>query len=252
MKVLSKKLIAGGITAALFAVAIASLLVRTPSVHADYNDEDTRVAIGFQIAPVPLNLKGKDRRLVGLGSYIVNAVGDCNGCHTGGGFPNFNYAAGHNPYFGQPQKTDPTVYLSGGTDFGAVGDAVFGYSGPDIISRNLTPDKTGRAEGGNTLAQFKHIIRHGTDFDNLHPTCSTVTATGHSPANCIPSTPDNPVVGSILQVMPWPTFSHMNDHDLEAIYEYLSSIPCIEGPHTPADLPPNMQYAFPVLHNDCN
>ena len=34
-----------------------------------------RVYRGFQIAPVPLNLEGKDCRLVGLGSYIVNAQG---------------------------------------------------------------------------------------------------------------------------------------------------------------------------------
>jgi hypothetical protein len=28
--------------------------------------------------------------------------------------------------------------------------------------------------------------------------------------------------------MPWPTFRKMNDHDLRAIYEYLSAIPSIE------------------------
>ena len=31
------------------------------------------------IAPVPLNLEGKNPALVGLGSYIVNAQGDCAG-----------------------------------------------------------------------------------------------------------------------------------------------------------------------------
>jgi len=47
--------------------------------------------------------------------------------------------------------------------------------GPDIISRNLTPDKIGRAEGGNTLAQFKDILRNGHDYDKLHPTCTSAT-----------------------------------------------------------------------------
>jgi hypothetical protein len=29
--------------------------------------------------------------------------------------------------------------------------------------------------------------------------------------------------------MPWPTFQNMTDHDLDAIYEYLSAIPCMAG-----------------------
>ena len=36
---------------------------------------DERIARGFAIAPVALNLKGKNRAFVGLGSYIVNAQG---------------------------------------------------------------------------------------------------------------------------------------------------------------------------------
>ena len=41
--------------------------------------------------------------------------------------------------------------------------------------------------------------------------------------------------------MPWPTFQNMTDHDIDAIYEYLSAIPCIEGFEDPRD----------PLHNDC-
>lgn len=62
---------------------------------------------------MPLNLQGKDSDLVGLGSFLANTVADYNGCHTGGGPPNFNYAAGGNPYFDQKGKADPTVYLDG-------------------------------------------------------------------------------------------------------------------------------------------
>jgi hypothetical protein len=49
---------------------------------------------------------------------------------------------------------DPTGYLSGGQDLGPTGLSM--YAGPDIISRNLTPDKTGMP-GGYTLAQLKQI-----------------------------------------------------------------------------------------------
>jgi len=58
---------------ALFAFCVASLLVSLPGVKADDDgDEQSKIARGFAIAPVPLNLKKKNRALVGLGSYIVN------------------------------------------------------------------------------------------------------------------------------------------------------------------------------------
>jgi hypothetical protein len=238
------KVAAGGL-----AILTAIVLSGTSSSSSRLLPEDVRdnkeaslIKLGFEIAPVPLNLTGKDRDLVGLGSYMVNAVGDCNGCHTGGGPPNFNYTATGNPYFGQRAVVDPTVYLSGGTDFGPALPPGFydpgfgGYLGPDIISRNLTPDKTGRAEGGHTLSEFKQIIRTGIDLDHLHPTCTDISPTP-TPANCLPPPND----GSVLQVMPWPTFQYMTDHQLDAIYEYLSSIPCLEGSPDPAS----------NLHNDC-
>jgi hypothetical protein len=39
--------------------------------------------------------------------------------------------------------------------------------------------------------------------------------------------------------MRWPIHKNMTEHDLRAIYEYLSAIPCVEGPPAPS-----------VLHND--
>jgi hypothetical protein len=62
--------------------------------------EESRIQRGFEIAPVPLNLQGKNRALVGLGSYIVNAVGDRNGCHSAG--PQTELAPGGNPYQPSP------------------------------------------------------------------------------------------------------------------------------------------------------
>src|SRR5215471_1860463 len=41
---------------------------------------------------------------------------------------------------------------------------------PHLYSCNLTPDKTGLPEGGHTFEEFVQIIRHGRDFDHLHPT----------------------------------------------------------------------------------
>src|SRR5262245_19352846 len=64
----------------------------------DKKDDDDRIKKGLQIAEQQLNLdlKGKKRDQVGLGSYLVNAVGGCNDCHS---CP--SYKPGHNP-FGPP------------------------------------------------------------------------------------------------------------------------------------------------------
>lgn len=239
--------------AAFVSFAIVGIAVSSPRGRAqDWRDHDNecdrrKIDIGFRVAPVPLNLDGKDADLVGLGSYLVNAANDCNFCHTAGGPPNFNFAAGFNPYFGQRKKTDPTTYLAGGTNFGTVGTPTgpANYAGPNIVSRNLTPDKTGLPEGGHTFEQFLKIIRTGVDLDHQHPTCTAAQLKeieeGTPPfPSCIPTSPGNTVDGNLLQVMPWPDFQDMTEHDLRAIYEYLSAIPCIAGPPAPSP-----------LHNDC-
>ena len=266
--------IATGAVLALGMISLVERLSTSPTVEAQgngNNDEEPLIRIGYAIAPVPLNLEGKNRDLVGLGSFIVNAQADCNGCHTAGGPPNFNYANYGNPYFlNQPlgTKTDPTTYLAGGSPFGqAVPSSAsvggfpngsvpasyppngypidpttgFPYAGPVIISRNLTPDKNGLPEG-HTLEQFKEILRTGKDFDNVHPTCQSDTDPNIALGICIPP----PVDGSKLQVMPWPLFHNMTDHQIEGIYEYLSAIPCIDNSFSP---PPTG--AANELRNDC-
>jgi len=151
------------------------------------NTEDARVLRGFQIAPVHLNLRGRDRTLVGLGSYIVNAQAGCNDCHT-----NPPYAPGGNPFEGEPKKINTAHYLAGGTPFPTDEGTVF--------SANITPDEHG-LPAGLTFQEYKNLIRTGHD-------------------------PDEP--GEILQVMPWPIFKEMNDRDIKAVWEYLSSIPHAE------------------------
>jgi hypothetical protein len=213
-----------GVTLAIAGVSMALTLLSSPRGRADDrddgdDDQDPRIEQGFDIAPVPLNLEGKNRKLVGLGSYIVNAQGDCDGCHSAG--PATEFAPGGNPYFlhTTKEKINPATYLGGGRDFLPIS----GPPSPHLISRNLTPStKTGLPEGDHTFAEFLEIIRTGKDFDHLHLNCSiSITK------NCFPAIP--PFDGDLLQIMPWPIYKNMSDHDIRAIYEYLKAIPCIQG-----------------------
>src|SRR5438445_142250 len=157
----------------LTVVVISGMLISSPRGQAQnrdddfQNDDESKIQKGFAIAPVPLNLEGKNPGLVGLGSYLVNGPGDCNACHNPGPGNN-QFLPGGNPFFGQPKKINPATYLGGGRDFG---DFPPGSGSAHIISRNLTPDKTGLPEGGHTFAEFALIMRTGVDMDHLHPTC---------------------------------------------------------------------------------
>ena len=66
-----------------------------------------------QIAPVQLNMKGLNPALVREGSYIVNAQGGCNDCHT---VP--SYAAGGNPFPGEPEQINVPCIWQGAEYFG--------------------------------------------------------------------------------------------------------------------------------------
>lgn len=103
------------------------------------------------------------------------------------------YRPGRNPYLGERKVFNTASYLAGGVEF----------AGGAIVSRNLTPVR-GRPAGLG-LAAFKRLLRTGHD-------------------------PDAP--GSLLQVMPWPIYGMMSDHDLDAVYAYLSSIPAAATPET--------------------
>jgi hypothetical protein len=145
--------------------------------------QGSRIQRGAEIAPVPLNMDGLNPALVREGSYIVNAQGGCNDCHT---VP--SYAAGGNPFLGEPEVINAPCYLAGGAVFGP------------FVSRNITPRANG-LPANRTLEQFKEIMHQGTDFFG-----------GATP---------------ILQVMPWPVYGKMSDRELAAIYEFLRAIPSI-------------------------
>jgi hypothetical protein len=135
-------------------VVAATTVFGAVGAHADNSraDEDSlsffdasRVLTGFRIAPVPLDLHRKNRALVGLGSYLVNAAGGCNDCHT-----RPSYAPGGDPFQGQPARVNADQYLTGGRQFGP------------ITSRNLTPDAQG-LPAGLTFEEFRSALRTGRD-----------------------------------------------------------------------------------------
>ncbi|HEX8799268.1 MAG TPA: hypothetical protein VF772_11675, partial [Terriglobales bacterium] len=78
----------------------SSRRVRALDDQGDDDREEARIRRGLAIAPVPLHFEEKDKNLVGLGSYFVNAVVDCNGCHSAG--PATYYIPSGNPYLLSP------------------------------------------------------------------------------------------------------------------------------------------------------
>ena len=150
------------------------------------SEVENKIRHGYEITPVPLNTTNKDRELVGLGSYIVNVTG-CNDCHT-----HPNWASEGNPFIGEVGKINTAQYLAGGRIFSTP-------VGP-IVSRNITPDQTGKP-AGLTLPEFLSVMR-----------------TGHHPG-------DPPE--ALLKIMPWPLYRLDTDRDLTAMYEYLRAIPSL-------------------------
>ena len=206
------------VLAMLAGVLVIPALAQTQTLDPE---TQTKVLKGLQIAPVPLNMVGLDPVLVGLGSYLVNTNG-CPDCHSAG--PQSQYTQTGNPYTGAHATLNPATYLGGGRDFGAFPDPAGPF--PHIISRNLTPDGSLLPVGGMSLSTFTQVLRTGTDIDHVHPTC-----TGAPNGKCLPA----PFVGDLLMIMPWPAFSNFTDRDIQAIYTYLTALPCLEGgPNEPA------------------
>lgn len=109
---------------------------------------DNRVEQGFQISPVPINVAGRRRNLVGLGSYIVNAQGACADCHS---CP--TYEPGNSPYKNpETGRHNRNNFLAGGVHFGP------------FTSANLTPDVRG-LPAGLTREEFIRTIRSGRDHE---------------------------------------------------------------------------------------
>ena len=126
--------------------------------------------------------------LFGRGSYLVNALADCSGCHT-------------NPATTSPTSTkiNTAAYLTGGQEFAtpAALSPVFG------TVRAASADLTGKTNGffNNpvvTFATFLTLITEG-----IHA--------------------EDPVPTPLAFPMPWQTFNNMQLADLEAIYTYMNA-----------------------------
>src|SRR4051794_28882726 len=111
----------------LFTIGVAAI-VHAPAANAQsaFTYDDAAVAKGLQITPVTLDFTGRDKNQVGYGSYLVNAMGGCNDCHT-----NPSYTPEGDPFKGLPKKVNAAGFLAGGTAFGP------------FTSRNLTPSVEG-------------------------------------------------------------------------------------------------------------
>ena len=221
-----------------FAFMLGSAALSTGAALAQETIDRNRVEQGFAISPIPtsqLSLNGKDIQLVGYGSYLVNAMGDCSGCHS---FPQYlvkGDTAGSNPAAGDPYQGIPSTqsvtgqlvanfnvkhYLAGGQCFGP------------FMARNLTPDAHSLPEG-LTEAEFVKVMRTGEDIHCEKSPRDPICKLG-------PPTP-------VLQVMPWPTYHSMTDLDLKAIYTYLTALPAASACNTVADGCPasGAAYAYP-------
>ncbi len=131
-------------------VAMSSANASEGSAAPEHRFADSRVLTGFRISPVELDLRRKNRALVGIGSYIVNAAGACNDCHTSP-----PHLPGGNPYLGEPEIINAAQFLAGGRAFGP------------LISPNITPDEHGRP-AGLTYEEFKSLMRTGRDPEDGH------------------------------------------------------------------------------------
>ena len=74
-----------GVALSIFVGFAGMAGLRADDDRGQSNDSEARIQIGLtyvRTQGIKLNLKGRDRSQVGLGSYLVNAVGGCNDCHT--------------------------------------------------------------------------------------------------------------------------------------------------------------------------
>ncbi len=236
-----------------FAVLVASILMYSQGARAADESSGARVdaytaqriAAGYAASPVPMDLTGKDPLQVGIGAYIVNTVGVCNHCHSANqyykaGFPittSDHSGQTGNPYFlpaplgpyafpvtqrrdgGALFQIDTTTFVAGGQNFGSVD------------SKNLTPTVNASptsyapylavyAEGGIDWITYWAVLHNGVDIDQLFSQCGSGGPPG--PNGCAKS----PTNAALLQVMPWPTVRQLTDSDLNAVWQYLSAIPC--------------------------
>jgi hypothetical protein len=135
--------------------------------------------------------------LYGRGSYIVNAIGDCSGCHTNA----------DNPATGAILTT---AYLTGGQVFDL---NIFGV--PPFVQKQFGYVRSSSANlTGGTSGFFK------TEQFNTFETLITQGVHAEDPA------PQRRVAFP----MPWPFLKNMTLGDMEAVYTYMNQVAKQYGP----------------------
>lgn len=136
-------------------------------------------------------LPPEEQAKVGRGSYLVNALGGCNNCHTDGAGDG-QFDDGLIPF---TVDVNTARYLAGGVNIGVFVGA------NELFSRNLTPhDTTGLFL---TEDQFIQVLRFGADFRRPE--------------------------GSLRVPPHFPAEFRQTLDDLKAIYAYLRAIPAVEN-----------------------
>jgi hypothetical protein len=131
--------------------------------------------------------------LFGRGSYIVNAVADCSGCHT-----NIDNA--------QTGAIDTAAYLTGGQVF----DLNFDGVPPTVqaqlgVVRSASANLIGPTDGffnfpNVNFATFETLITEGIHAEDPQPQAR------------------------VAFPMPWTFFRNMTETDLEAVYTYMNTV----------------------------
>ena len=129
-----------------FAIGFVAIIGSTTASDPMNSLFERNAVVGLRVAPLPLNLAGKSRAAVGYGSYLINVVGTCNGCHAVK-----EYAEGGDPFKGEPAQVDTTAYLRGGVNFGSA------------ISASIRPEPANGLPGGLTYNQFVDAMRNGAN-----------------------------------------------------------------------------------------
>jgi len=160
----------------------------------DTNQIQPNVSRGLAISPLvqPRDLDD-ERQRYGRGSYLVNPLGGCTGCHT-------NPPA--NPI---TLRLSTATFLSGGRVFTPPPPIQHQLHEARAFSANLTGQNHGFFhEPDSTFERFRTVIQTGTHADE---------------------TPPRPLAFP----MPWDLYKNMLDEDLHSVFTYISLVPARTG-----------------------
>jgi mono/diheme cytochrome c family protein len=155
-------------------------------------------ARGLAISPVeqPAHLRRGRLEAYGVGSYLVNALGRCNDCHT------------HPDRTASPSRVNVEAFLAGGAVFLVPPALPAAFRQPRVTSANLKGASHGFFhQPGDSFRRFREVIRTGTHADETPP-----RPLGY---------PMSLVAGNLPNLL---------EEDLADLYAYLKAAPATSGP----------------------